>query len=667
MNTSYRGDIDGLRAISVILVILFHLGVPHVSGGFVGVDVFFVISGFLITGIIYDALEARKFSFTWFYDRRARRILPALLSTIIASVVAGYVLLYPGDYQMFARSAISAVLAASNIFFLNNTGYFDIPSQSMPLLHTWSLAVEEQFYLFWPAILLVAHKFFGGSKTSWRIFFGSVIAASFLVAIFVVETNAKAAFYLPHTRAWELALGALIVFIPVLPIGRLTWLREASPLVGLALIFYSAATLSAQDPFPGTNALLPVGGAALIIHSGGETAIARRLLAIVPMRFIGLISYSLYLWHWPLIVFWRVYTNGLPISPMVAAAIGAATVVLSLCSWWLIEQPARRTRASPKAVLSVAIGAQMAVLLLVAPVLVTEGLPARVPPDMLAIVSKEKMWTWPCPRNIPLGLLAAGDLITTPSCAFGADWRTARNHAVIWGDSIAEALAPVLDYAGREADTAIALAQGCAAITQPGAPRIIGVGLVPQYDRWCDAARTRVLSLLTEHNNIDFVLLSTSWSHLWPLLRLDSEEEAGITLKDGLNRLLAQIIAGGKRPIVIADLPASLGPDPTSCVMAHHALPRQPCTVDPVYIDLNTIKFQVTVHNALRDVVRNYPTSLLIDPIDFLCDKMRCSRYVAGEFIYRDAVHLRRNLKSETVAKLVDLMHLDKAFDDNKR
>jgi peptidoglycan/LPS O-acetylase OafA/YrhL len=156
---SYRSDIDGLRAVAVALVILFHLGALfRIPGGFVSVDVFFVISGYLITAVILDAIEARRFSFAWFYGRRARRILPALLSMILASAVAGYVVLYPGDYEVFARSAIYAVLACSNIFFFSNTGYFDLPSQSMPLLHTWSLGVEEQFYFVWPLILKSPRK-----------------------------------------------------------------------------------------------------------------------------------------------------------------------------------------------------------------------------------------------------------------------------------------------------------------------------------------------------------------------------------------------------------------------------------------------------------------------------------------------------------------------------
>src|SRR4051812_27148780 len=294
VGVGYRGDIDGLRAISVLLVILFHLGFAPASGGFIGVDVFFVISGYLITGIIYDALRVEQFSFVRFYERRARRILPALLAVILVSWLAGYILLYPGDYKTFSLSAIYAILAASNFYFFLNTGYFDLPSQVMPLLHTWSLGVEEQFYIAWPAIMLAAHKIFHPSPAAWRRLLYALILASFAAAALGVTHNPKAAFYLPHTRAWELAVGALLVFTPRLPV-RLSWLREPLPLAGLASIALSALILDAQSPFPGFNALAPVLGAAFVIYWSGRPSLVHRILAVQPMAFVGLISYSLYL------------------------------------------------------------------------------------------------------------------------------------------------------------------------------------------------------------------------------------------------------------------------------------------------------------------------------------------------------------------------------------
>src|SRR5262249_3137124 len=205
-------DIDGLRALSVLLVLAFHLG--GISGGFIGVDVFFVISGFLITGMIREAVDAGAFSFGWFYQRRARRILPALLLVVTATAAAGFVLLLPGDYQSLAKSALYATVGASNFFFLFNTGYFDAPASSMALLHTWSLGVEEQFYLLWPAFLWLVSGIVGKSRRAWSAVFLAVIVASFAAAAWQVTHDPKAAFFLPHTRAWELALGGLLAVVP---------------------------------------------------------------------------------------------------------------------------------------------------------------------------------------------------------------------------------------------------------------------------------------------------------------------------------------------------------------------------------------------------------------------------------------------------------------------
>jgi peptidoglycan/LPS O-acetylase OafA/YrhL len=658
MSHTYRADIDGLRAISVALVILFHLDAPGFGGGFVGVDVFFVISGFLITGLIFDGVERGGFSVVRFYERRARRILPMLITVVAASAVAGWFLLSPGDYEAFGGSAIAAVLAWSNFYFLHNTGYFDIPAQSMPLLHTWSLGVEEQFYLVWPAALIIASKVVGRRRIAWISVLSLIIAASFARALVTTIGDPKSGFYLPFTRAWELALGALLVFLPRPP--RI--LAESIPVVGLGTIALSVATLSAAAPFPRFNALLPTIGAALILYPQGTAMQAA--LAVWPLRSLGLISYSLYLWHWPLIVFWRLYNNGLPTSPLeTCPALVATALVLSVLSWHFIEQPARRAKFPPLAVFSSAAAAAIVVVVAASSIVHTGGFPQRLPPEIAAIDSKEKMWTWSCPQSVELGILGNSSMDMPPSCAYGADWKTARHRAIIWGDSLAEHLAPVLDLAGRRTGTAIALAYGCAAITQKGAPRNVSADLIPHYEDWCDAARDRVLTLITRPNDIDTVLLSTSWSFQWPLLDPRSEVDARRILRDGLDDVLARIIRAGKRPIVIADAPADYGPDPGSCVMAlRSGLLRRRCPADPAYIDLSALRSQVATHAMLKEVVAHHSGAEIIDPMDFLCDQVSCRAILAGELIYRDAVHLRRNLDARTMAIIEEGLQIDKVL-----
>lgn len=655
---AYRADIDGLRAICVTLVMLFHLGVPGFGGGFVGVDIFFVISGFLITGLIVNDVERKTFSLVKFYERRARRILPMLIIIVVVLAVAGYVLLLPGDYKVFGESARAALFASSNFYFMHHTGYFDIPAQTMPLLHTWSLGVEEQFYFVWPAAILLGRKLLGDSRRRQGTSLILVILASFVYSLWVTGHDQKMGFYSPVTRAWELALGGLLIFIP----RPRPQIAELMPAFGLSLIAISVYTLSAAAPFPRFNAIPSTVGAALVLYP--QATAAQRLLGATPLRSLGLVSYSLYLWHWPLIVFWRLYENEQPTFPILTnLTLVATAVALSAFTWRYVEQPARRLRLGSTSVFGWSAAVCLLSIIALSSIVWTKGYPGRLSPQMEAIDDKEKMWAWTCPQSVSLGILANGSMTTSPSCAYGADWKTARHHAVIWGDSLSEHMAPIFDLAGRKSDTAIAIAYACAAITGKGSPRYISSDLTPNYDAWCDPARDRVLDLITGQSEIDTVLLSTSWSFLLPLLDVSSEHDARKILRSGLDGLIDQLTKEKKRVIIVADVAANLGPDPASCVMALHAeLLRRPCPKDPAYIDISTIGSQVETHQMLKDLVANHSGVALIDPMDFLCDSQRCKAVINGELIYRDAVHFRRNLSPTTLAVLERGMQVEKVL-----
>ena len=520
----------------------------------------------------------------------------------------------------------------------------------MPLLHTWSLAVEEQFYLVWPATLLLGSRYVGTSRRAWTIILAIIIGASFARALVMAGRDPKADFYLIFSRAWELALGGLLVVLAPAATRMARWLSEALPVIGLGMILYAAMSLSSAAPFPSFNALLPTIGAALVIFPRGTaTGI---VLGVAPMRFVGLISYSLYLWHWPLIVFWRVYNNGLSPGWPDMLGIAAVAFALSVFSWRFIEQPARRIKMPTPAVLATALACNAAALGIAAAIALTSGFPGRLPADLVALDGKEKMWAWRCPQSVELGVLANTSTAAPPSCGYGADWKTARHRAVIWGDSLSQHLAPILDFAGRRADTSIAEAYACAAITEQGAPRFVAADRTKLYETWCDMARSRVIALITGNNDIDTVLLSTSWSSLWALLDPQSETNGRQILRTGLDSLLQSIITAGKRPIVIAEAPTSVGPDPASCVMAERALPRRRCIADPAWIDRASLRSQTETLAMLKEVVARHPAARIVDPVDFLCDAARCRKFVADELIYRDAVHLRRNLRPETIAAL---------------
>jgi peptidoglycan/LPS O-acetylase OafA/YrhL len=340
-HTTYRADIDGLRAIAVISVFGYHLQISWLSGGFVGVDIFFVISGYLISSIIIGEAKNNNFSVLNFYVRRIKRIIPALVFMIICVFTISYFILFPLEYMRFSESAFYSALSASNFYFLHHSGYFDALASSQPLLHTWSLAVEEQFYIVFPLFVIVAFQFVPRLLNESLVL---IWIASFALSAYGAYAYPESTFYLAHTRAWELLLGTLVANQSrTATCVALT--RNLLALFGLALIGVAIVTFSFETPFPGAAALMPCVGAALIIAAGqsGHTFVGN-LLSLRPVVFIGLISYSLYLWHWPIIFFQR--TDSILITG--ASRLGSRLIVLvasliaATLSWQCVEKPFRR-------------------------------------------------------------------------------------------------------------------------------------------------------------------------------------------------------------------------------------------------------------------------------------------------------------------------------------
>jgi len=343
----HRLDIDGMRAVAVVPVMLFHLGSSLVKGGYIGVDVFFVISGYLITAILQSEIAVNKFSILNFYDRRIRRIFPALFAVLAISTIGAVCVLFPPEILDFSKSAVAAALFSSNFYFLSATDYFNVAAQNSPLLHTWSLAVEEQYYIIFPLLLWLLRGL-DQRRTIWIV--GALMLASLALSIGLVRTHQVAAFYLAPSRAWELLLGAMLA-LGAVPKLRLSWLREALAALGLALIVAGCLVFYQNMPFPGERALVPCLGAALLLHAGasGPTLVGR-VLSLRPVVFIGLISYSLYLWHWPIIVFFRFWTER-PIGLSEGVLLLTASLAAAILSYRYVELPFRRRMlaASPTA------------------------------------------------------------------------------------------------------------------------------------------------------------------------------------------------------------------------------------------------------------------------------------------------------------------------------
>ncbi|MFZ5931265.1 MAG: acyltransferase family protein [Pseudomonadota bacterium] len=345
MSTHYRPDIDGLRAVAVIPVVLFHskislFGTSLFPGGFVGVDIFFVISGYLISNILLHDISRDQFSILTFYERRIRRIFPALFAVLLAATFAAFVILLPGalgEMDYFGTHLFGATFFYSNYQFMSETGYFAAAAEDNPLLHLWSLAVEEQFYIVFPVYLYFISRFF---RDRLGLATMAVLLVSLVYSIYLVQNNPADAFYSTPARAWELMLGAILAIFPrKAPLDqRVAQLLGAA---GLGFIAYSILFYSAQTPFPGAAALAPCVGAALILYTGQRNmTLAGRLLSTSAFRYPGLISYSLYLWHWPVLVFYRMYAIT-PVSQMETAMLLVAMTAAAWASWKFVEAPFR--------------------------------------------------------------------------------------------------------------------------------------------------------------------------------------------------------------------------------------------------------------------------------------------------------------------------------------
>jgi peptidoglycan/LPS O-acetylase OafA/YrhL len=348
----YRADIDGLRAVAVLSVLGFHMELAAFHGGFVGVDVFFVISGYLISAIVFSEIADGSYSIKSFYERRIRRIFPALFAMLLVFSACTLIYIFPTEMVNYAKSLLAATTSVSNFYFWQHSGYFDSPT-SHPLLHTWSLAVEEQFYIFFPLYLWTVRRFF---PKQLRLSVAVLFFASLLASVIIVHVNLTTAFYMPYTRAWELLLGTFLA-LKVFPKLPNSLLRNAASTAGIAMIVYSVLTYKQTMVFPGFSALLPCVGSALIIHAGetGSSAVGK-VLAWRPVVFIGLISYSLYLWHWPVIL---LHKTGLllSMSSMPSRLVSGIaprhyddaveiilSIVLAILSWRFVEKPFRAGR-----------------------------------------------------------------------------------------------------------------------------------------------------------------------------------------------------------------------------------------------------------------------------------------------------------------------------------
>ena len=639
----YRRDIDGLRAVAVVPVVLFHAGVRGFSGGFVGVDVFFVISGYLITSLISEEIRQGRFSIVAFYERRVRRIIPALVLVLLVSSALAALLLFPIQFDSFAKSLFATMLFASNMLFWRETGYFAAPASQQPLLHTWSLAVEEQFYVVFPLALVFIHRWLKGGWVAWL---APLAVLSFALSVWGVAHHPYGTFYLAPTRAWELLLGSLLALgaFPRVP-SRL--FMEVAGAAGLGLIAWGVVTLSTTSPFPGVNALYPCVGAALVIYSGqAASTYAKTLLATGPLVFIGLISYSLYLWHWPLLVFaplWNIYE----LTPVQTAAVVALSFVAATLSWRFVEAPFRRRGGvfTRQRVFAAAGAASFALAAFGLFGHFSQGWPARVPSAVAGIEAYSRSVN---PRESECMSFPGQKIPLSRACDYGA---AVPPSYVVWGDSHADTLVDAIGKVAKKHNAAVKF------LVSPSCPPILGVQRTdPLFD--CLTDNRDFMDYVLGNDAIKTVILISRYAvyvegwtdELGPAERGSQPSpyitDAGATVSDHegrrqlfkaqLQTTVGKLLGAGKRVVLVYPVP-EVGYDvPTT--LARVAMARRP-------LDSFTRPFrlyekrQAFIFQAL-DGLGQSDGLVRIYPHERLCDATRCIVSADGKPLYRDDDHL---------------------------
>lgn len=493
----YRREIDGLRALAVLAVVGFHARIPGFAGGFVGVDIFLVLSGYLIGGLILGEIDEGRFSLVGFYERRVRRILPALLAMLAVSLLAGCILL-PPDFRRFGASLVATATMLSNVLFARGGGYFHLDAEATPLLHTWSLAVEEQFYLVFPVLLLLARR---RGMTVARIAMAAAALLSFAYSVWAVRAHPTLAFYSPASRAWEFLAGALLASGLIRPpVGRDA--GDGASLTGLALLGISLLRLTSSSDFPGVNAIPVVLGTVLLLYGAqAEGARIARLLSLRPLVAIGLISYSLYLWHWPMIVFGGYYVLDEGQQSVMRIVLALLAFPVAWLSWRYVEQPFRKPRLAltRRALFIGAALASLGLLISGAAIHGLNGLPARFSPVVQRLVDRGNRPDYGCAGR-PID-----QLVADPGCRIGPP--AVRPSLVVWGDSHAAMYLPTLQ--------ALARTHGVSGygLTTFGCPPFAARNRrAPGKDGLvdCRSRNARVLRFLTEHPP-RAVLLAANW------------------------------------------------------------------------------------------------------------------------------------------------------------
>jgi peptidoglycan/LPS O-acetylase OafA/YrhL len=646
----YRPDIDGLRAFAVLAVVIFHAFPTQLPGGYIGVDVFFVVSGFLISQILIADIHCERFSIVEFYKRRIRRIFPALLVVFIFCLVFGWYSLFPEEYLQLGKHVAGGAAFVSNFILWSESGYFDNSADTKPLLHLWSLGIEEQFYFLWPVVIFIIWKF----KLNPILYVFLIAIVSFMLNIYTTDTNIVKAFFFPYTRFWELLVGSLLALLtasknglsatslPGLPVAR--DLRPTSfaannvlSIVGACILVLGVALVDNNSKFPGFLALFPVLGSALIIQSGAGGFVNRYILSNRPVVWIGLISYPLYLWHWPLLSFGRILdpesANVVHRVVFVGLAFGLAAL-----TYYFVECPIRYQTGHRGLGAAVLAGLMITVGGAGLYVVHLSGLPSRMPNEVdrthdveLSELATEAMKN--CREKFP-----DWTLVNDNPCLMQLGHH--KSIAVV-GDSHAAQLFFGLQQFSAAGYSVVDFPASCAA---PFIDVITGM-----RDVHVQMMRKNNYKLINESYNyiihdpdVEVVILAHS-----PLCSYDDASDAENpytnnyveVLRQGMRRSLAALFYAGKKVVIALDNPFS-GFDPNLCRPRPLRLLSNGATCSNPRSMFDTNLAFVTYRGLIKEMQAEFPKLKVMDLSIPLCDGQKCDLERDGKLLYRDHYHL---------------------------
>lgn len=622
----YRPEIDGLRALAVFAVVLFHARVRGFSAGFVGVDVFLVISGYLIAGVILRESEAGTFSLAGFFERRVRRILPALLAMLAVTALAGLILL-PGDFRQFGGSLAAITVFLSNFLFARASGYFALNADATPLLHTWSLAVEEQFYLLFPVLLLLSRR---AGPRGLRLSLIGATAVSLGDSVWSTGTDPVVAFYSPASRAWEFLAGALLTaMVPRPPRARTA--GDATALVGLVLIGGSFLWLRAGVTFPGARAIPVVAGSVLLLWGmmadGSRVA---RAMSVRPLVAIGLISYSLYLWHWPMIVFGSYYVLDAHLRAVTRLAMAALAFPVAWLSWRFIERPFRAPRVLlPRRALFIsAVAASGALALYGAGVYLADGLPGRFDETARRLSERGPQPDYGCANQ------SIDDLRRGARCRIGG--ADPQPSFLLWGDSHAAVYFPALDALARRHGVSgyDAAKLGCPpliAIRREDLRATQRIARAGKLDA-CAVHNAQIMQFIVE-TRPRVVLLAAAWRAYSGGKQAVAGATAGY--QGAFETGVAKLRALGIRVFVVQDVPGATFAEPGALAKAYLTGTTMPLEPNLAACLQRESRFRAVTADLERGGLIE-----VIDPATRLCDRSSCHVTHGGYPLYYDSNHL---------------------------